>query len=355
MLILSEREEREWREYADGILRDSPAPDSYDSVIRPGLVPAFHFYIATYLASKGAGEQAFAWAKAGVLKEDDGLFGLAFFLGFLERYGNRLVKPSIVFEDPRPFHHFTTVPLMNGARKEFIRLCGRSLPVFEHPVRFMDIGCGSGELAVAVLKELRDNNKIPGVSEVLLIEPSPAMAALAEKNIRSAFPDAAVMREDCRIQDCSGRIDRKFDIAMSSLACHHMPVEEKRIHLARLRPWIDHFLLFEIDADIDSPDLYSPSLALTVYQSFGRIFDRIYAEDAPVEVVNDCIDMFLMTEAVSIFTEPRGERSEYHMLRSQWNDLLAEVLGPDLSLRSDHTCYADEHLTIFTLHYGRAC
>ena len=65
--------------------------------------------------------------------------------------------------------------------------------------------------------------------------------------------------------------------------------------------------------------------------------------------------MFLMTEAVSIFTEPRGERSEYHMLRSQWNDLLAEVLGPDLSLRSDHTCYADEHLTIFTLHYGRAC
>ncbi len=353
MRFLSEREQREWRAYADEILANAPAPDMYDLRIRHNLVPAFHFYIATFLAAHGAGEQANVWAKSAVLKEENGLFGLAFLLGFFARHDNQLIKPSLVFEDPRPFTHFTTVPLMYNARKQFVRNCSRSLPVFPHPIRFMDIGCGSGALTVAVLSNLLEERKIPGISEVLLVDPSPAMAALAEKTVRAAFPDADVSIETCRIQDCSGRIDRKIDIAMSSLAYHHMPVEDKRIHLARLKPVIDHFLLFETEADIDTPELYSPALALAVYQSFGRIFDCIYAHDAPVEVVNDCIDMFLMTEVVSILTEPRGERSDYHMLRRQWNALFAEVLGPEFSPRCDSACYADEYLSIFTLHYGR--
>ena len=353
MLFLSEREEREWRAYAEEILKRAPAPGSYDSKIRQNLVPAFHFYVATFLAANGAGDEAVAWTKSAVLEEEDGLFGLAFLLGFFNRYDNRLRKPSLVFEDPRPFTHFTTVPLMEDARKRFVRYCGKSLPSFGHPVRFMDIGCGSGALAVAVLSELLARGKIPGIGEILLVDPSPAMAALAEKTVRAAFPDVPVRVECCRIQDCSGRIDRTIDIAMSSLAYHHMPVEHKRVHLARLRPWIDHFLLFETEADIDTPGLYSPALALAVYQCFGRIFDRIYAHDAPVDVVNECIDKFLMTEVVSILTEPRGERSDYHMLRSQWNALLAGALGPGFSLRCDGSCYADEYLSIIALHYGR--
>jgi hypothetical protein len=140
---------------------------------------------------------------------------------------------------------------------------------------------------------------------------------------------------------------------MSSLAYHHMPVEDKRIHLSRLRPWIDHFLLFEMDANNDTPELYSPELAFSVYQSYGRIMDFVYAYDAPVEVVTDCIDSFLMTEVVSLLTQPRGERTEYHMLRSQWHDLFRTCLCPEFTVSSDSTCYADEYMTLFTLHYGR--
>ena len=124
---------------------------------------------------------------------------------------------------------------------------------------------------------------------------------------------------------------------MSSLAYHHMPMEDKRVHLARLKPWIDHFLLFEMDANNDTPDLLSPELALSVYQSYGRIMDFVYAHDAPVDVVTDCIDSFLMTEVVSILTQRRGARSDYHMLRGQWHESLqdrprAGVLHP-LGLR----------------------
>ena len=354
MLFLTGREQHEWRAYADEILSTAPAPTTYDAKIRHNLIPAFHFYIATYLAAHGRGEEAVSWAESAVLLEEDGLFGVAFLLGFLKRHDNQLTKPAIVFKDPRPFIHFTTVPLMNNARKNFVRHCGMSLPVFDHPIRFMDIGCGNGALAVAVLSHLLEVNKIPGIREIILVDPSPAMAELAETTIREKFADVPVTIECCRIQDCSCRIDRKIDIAMSSLAYHHMPVEHKRVHLQRIKPWINHFLLFEMDADIDTCDRFAPALALAVYQSYGRIFDGIYAHDAPVEVVNECIDMFLMTEVISILTEPRGERSDYHMLRSQWNDLFKEVLGPEFVRLCDTSCSEDECMGLFTLHYGRS-
>jgi SAM-dependent methyltransferase len=353
MLFLTEQEQRDWRAYADEILKGSPSPKRYDQKIRHNLVPAFHFYIAAFLAAHGCGERAVTWLEAVVLEEEDGLFGCAFLLGFLNRYEYQLKKPAQVFQDPLPFIHLTTVPFMRDARRQFAVHCGNSLPVFEEPVRFMDIGCGDGALTVAFLAHLLETKKISGISEVLLVDPSPAMATLAEKTVRAAFPDVAIRIDNGKIQDCSGNIDRKIDIAVSSLAYHHMPVEDKRIHLTRLKPWIDHFILFEMDADIDTPDRFSPALALAVYQSYGRIFDHIYAHDGPVEVVNASIDAFLMTEVVSILTEKRGERSDYHMLREQWNALLGDVLGPEFSSRCEATCTVDDHIAFFTLHYGR--
>jgi hypothetical protein len=179
------------------------------------------------------------------------------------------------------------------------------------------------------------------------------MIALAEKTVGDAFPGIPVTTENARIQDCSAGICHHYDIAFSSLAYHHMPVEDKRVHLARLKPWIDHFVLFEMDADNDTPELFSPDLALSVYQSYGRIIDFVFAHDAPLDVVTDCVDSFLMTELVSILTQPRGERTDYHMLRTQWNDLFRTVLGPEFQLWCDSACYADEHMALFTMHYGR--
>jgi hypothetical protein len=60
MLFLSEEEQREWAGYADEILKGTPAPAKYDNRIPPDKLPAFHFYIATFLAAKGAGRQAIA-------------------------------------------------------------------------------------------------------------------------------------------------------------------------------------------------------------------------------------------------------------------------------------------------------
>jgi len=242
---------------------------------------------------------------------------------------------------------------MKTARGNFIRQCGHTLPRFTGPLRFMDIGCGDGALTASILMHLIETGKVQEIGEVLLIDPSSAMLALARKNITGVFPDAAVVTANARMEEFSGSIDRRYDIAMSSLAYHHMPVEKKRIHLARLKPWIDHFLLFELDGNHDRPEVASPDLAISLYQTYGRIIDFVFSHDAPVDVAINCVDSFLMTELVSLLTQPRGVRTDYHMLRSEWQDIFGTQLGPEFSLRCDSACYADEYLTLFTLHYGR--
>jgi SAM-dependent methyltransferase len=260
----------------------------------------------------------------------------------------------VAFEERRPFVHFSQVPMMKTIRKQLVHQCTHSLPSFDKPVRFMDIGCGDGGLTVMLLSRLLESGKVNQISEIHLVDPSPAMIALAKKTVGSAFPFISITTENARIQDCSAGINHHYDIVFSSLAYHHMPLEDKRIHLARLKPWIDHFVLFEMDANNDTPDLYSPELAFSVYQSYGRMIAFVFAHDAPSDEVTDCVDSFLMTEVVSILTEPRGERTDYHMLRPQWHDLFNTELGPEFVLRSDSACYEDEHMALFTMHYGRA-
>jgi SAM-dependent methyltransferase len=353
MLFLSVEEKRDWKKYAEDVLDNVRPPGHYDEHIRRNLVPAFHYYIATLLAAKGYAEQSLEWLGTGSRLEGDGLYSCGHLRGFLERHDHRLVTPSVVFRDPRPFVHFSGVPVMKESRRQFVRHCGHSLPAFDEPIRCMDIGCGDGGLTADLLSHLVEIGKVPGLCEVLLIDPSPAMLDLATETIGASFPDATISIENCRIQDCSKEIDHPFDIAVSSFAYHHMPLEQKRIHLDRLKPWIDHFLLFEIDANNDTPELFSPDLSLSLYQAYGRIIDFIFSHDAPLEVLTDSVDLFLMTELVSMFTQPRGIRSDYHMLRSQWNALFQKVLYPEFSLRCDSTTYADEYMTMFTLHYGR--
>ncbi len=353
MLFLSTQEKTAWADHARTIQSLAHSPDLYINTVRPNLYSAFCYFIGTLLAAENHPDRGKEWLKAGAITEEEGLFSSFFLLGFLERHGGMLKKPAVAFEDPRPFIHFTHIPAMVEARRRMISFFAGSLPKFWTPVRFMDIGCGDGSLTVRFLQQLIDSGKVPGFSEILLIDPSTAMIELAKDSVSAAFPDVLIKTENARIEDCSARINNRYDIALSSLAYHHMPVEEKYIHIRRIKPWIDHFLLFELDADHDTPEMYSPELAFSVYQSYGRIIDLVFAYDAPVSVVTDCVDLFWITEIISILTEPRGIRTDYHMLRNQWNELFKRTLCPEFSLRSDSTCYGDEYVTLFALHYGR--
>ncbi len=352
MLFLSAQEKSDWLTMAEEIVRTVASPEMYEGSVRSNLSPVFSYYIGTFLAARGQSDRCTEWLREAALTEHSGLFSAGFLLGFLTRNQGGFSMPAVAFREPLAFLHFTGIPLMQESRKKFIEESGKSLPHFDKPLSAMDIGCGDGGLTVALMKHLQDIGKVDEIARILLIDSSPAMLDLAEKTIRSAFPDVHVSLECSRIQDCSARINQHVDLALSSLAYHHMPLEEKRIHLEYLKPRIDNFLLFEMDANNDTPELYSPELALSVYQSYGGIVDRTFSYDAPVEVAVQSLDQFLLTEIISFFTEPRGIRSDYHMLQNQWYDLFTGCLGPEFSPRCWSPCYADEYTSLFLMHFG---
>lgn len=116
---------------------------------------------------------------------------------------------------------------------------------------------------------------------------------------------------------------------------------------------ISDFLKFELDANNDTPDLFSPELICSIYQSYGRLIDYVFAHDAPIKIAEQAVDNFLMTEDISFLTQPRGIRTDYHMLRGQWHEVLSDGLGKNFECYSDVTCYSDEYLDLFSLHYGK--
>ncbi len=357
MLFLSPQESAVWSRLADEILDQGRTPGSVLEIkadqIRPNLLPVFCYFIGTLLMAQGQKDMGFEWLSEAARLEGDEPFSAAQLIGFLERHDRSLAMPYVVFFDPKAFLLFTQNPVMQAAREIYINECADSLPSFPEPFSMMDLGCGDGALTVALLQRLRQCGKIGEIDEILLIDSSTAMVELAGKTVSEAFPGVCISKKNCRIQDCSGWINHHFDLATSSLAYHHMPYEEKRLHLSRLKPYIDHFILYEMDADNDTPEIDSPELALAVYQSYGSIINSILSQDAPIELARTCVDQFLMTEVISFFTQPRGVRTEYHMLQSQWLGLFAECLEDEFSLRCHSPCYMDRHTSLFCMHFGR--
>ncbi len=353
MLFLSNNERSAWSEALAEIQADRINPDQFNYRGRPNIRSAFDFHAGTVLSATGDPETGRAWINAGALIEESDLFLNTFLMGFLERHDDRLIMPETVFADPRPYIHFTTVPVIRESRVRLLTHCAQSLPEFKRPFRMIDIGCGDGGLAASLLKHLRDSGIIHDVGELLLVDPSEAMLKLARETVNGAMPGIPIKTLHGRFEQVSGRIDGHYDLAVCSLSYHHMPYELKEIHLGELKKHIDNLILFELDANNDLPELHSPDLALSVYQSYGRMTHFVFSHDAPVEVAQGCVDRFLMTEAVSLLTQPRGERNDYHMTRQQWLELFDKTLAPDFRKLCDSICYADDYFALFTTHYGR--
>jgi SAM-dependent methyltransferase len=353
MIILSREECAAWRRLGEAVeARNLKSTDPLAD-IRPGLKPHFHFFAGSLLASMGRETEGMEWYRTGMLEEAGENMANAFMAAFLERHGGKMRMPAVLFADPRPYLHFTGVPAIRKSRESFLRQAAATLPRFPRPLRIMDVGCGDGGLLVLLLRHLRDAGRVGDIGHIYLTDASEGMLAMARKTVHEAFPDAPLTTIHGRIQDVSADVPDGIDVALMSLSYHHLPLEVKRAHLRVLGPRIGHFLLFEFNADHDTPELRSPELAVSVYQCYGRIIDDVFAHDAPVEIVQACVDNFLMAEVVSFFTEPRGKRNDYHMLRQQWNALFEETLAPVFSPLGEFPTYSHEGMEMFFLHYGR--
>lgn len=354
MLFLTRTESQHWTELGREIMAKDTEPGDLHGKVRDKLIPCFRCYAGGLLVSSGREELGKRWFRAGMLEEEGGLFFNGFVSSFLERQNGRFVMPEKPFADPRPFMHFASVPVLRKSREEFVRQACDSLPRFDRPLRLMDLGCGNGALTASFVRRLQETGKAGDIGEVLLVDPSPAMVELAVRTVGEVLPPAAVRGVIQSIQEISEMIGERYDVAVSAFAYHHIPFETKLFTLRQLAPWIDHLVLFELDGNNDLPELHTPELTLAVYQLYGRVIDWVFSHDAPVELAVAAVDNFLMAEAVTMLTLPRGRRTDYHALRRQWHDLFQHGLGPAFTCLGDTTTLAEDYLDLFTLHYGRA-
>lgn len=353
MLFLRAEESLKWNDLGTKISDEELEIKDCLNQIRSNLAPAFYFYCGNLLFLKGKKQKGMQAFTEGALIEEDGLFSNAFIASFLKRHDLRMEMPAVCFEDPQPFVHFTTTPELKKARENFVKFLAHTLPDFKKPFSIMDIGTGNGALLANIIECLKTTGKISEIDEILLIDPSPAMLELATETVSKTAPKEKIKTINSKVQDATSLIKRKYDVALSSLAYHHMPYEVKEKRLGEIKEFFDHFIIFEMNADNDTPELNTPEMALAVYQSYGRVIDYIFAHDTDLKTAQTAVDNFLMTEEISFLTQPRGERSDYHMLRHQWRKLFDDVLSPKFKCLGDTDCYSDEFMTLIALHYGR--
>ena len=339
-----------WEAVASEVTAGRVSPTDAARRIRPDLFAPFCYYVVTLLAARGDMDAATSWLEAG--KAAEPIPACSYLLDLLERQDGRFVIPEVAFVDPRPWGHFSGLTFLATARTGFIGRATASLPAFDEPLGYCDIGCGNGELGIRLARSLQSAGKASTVGAVMLMDPSPAMLELAGRNVREAFAAAEVTLLQSRLEEAPD-LPGGYDLAIASSSVHHMTAEQKAVHLPALARTVDHFLLFELEANHDYPEMGSPELAFSVYQIFGRGVQWVLEEPAPADVQRACADTFLMTEAISILTQPRGERTEYHVLRGQWKDLLDRHLA-GFECVCEATCCAEEYVEQFMLHYARS-
>jgi SAM-dependent methyltransferase len=350
MYYLSREESDAWKELAARVLQDGDIDESIADGQPHRLKPAFCYYLASNLIGHGRSDDARKLLALGAQIEP--IRANACLLDYLERHDGelKLVQPS--FSDPRPWAHFSSLPHLKAARAVLCEFCASSLREFERPLRMMDIGCGNGALTVAVLESILSSGKAASVGKVLLLDPSAEMLAAAKNNVEKAFPEAEIKTLEGKLEEFSGDLPPGFDLALCALSVHHMPYELKKAHIGALSGAADSLVIFELGANHDTPECNSPELVYSVYQTFGQSLEYIFAREAPPEVQQACADIFVMSETISLLTGPRGERTEYHMPRRQWHDLLSS-LATGMTCLGETTCYSDQYCELVALHYGR--
>jgi SAM-dependent methyltransferase len=351
VLTLEPRDVATWNRLLPEVLSGRAEPAGPEEArLGPDQRAAFRFFAGSALAAR-SDPRATSWLGAGASLDGPELRASDYLAGLFRRSGH-LAAPESAFEDPRAYVHFATLPAMRACRDQFVSFAVDSLPEEAGSLRVLDVGCGDGGMLSDLLPALLRGGRWDEVASITLLDPSPAMISTAKARLAAEWPDARVEGRVARLEHVASALQGPFDLVVGSLSLHHMPAETKRRALAALAPAIQHLLLLELDADHDSPEVGSPALAASVHQTYGWMLAQVLGSGTP-DVALESADHFVAPELVSLLTQPRGARSEYHMRRERWIDLLAEALGPEHRPLGTRTALQTPHADLFALHVGR--
>ncbi|NUW39490.1 class I SAM-dependent methyltransferase [Nonomuraea rhodomycinica] len=114
---------------------------------------------------------------------------------------------------PRAYEVFASIGFLGGRRAAFTRLAAAARP--RAGDRVLDVGCGTGYLSRVLAPVVTPSGHVTG------LDPSPAMIEYATRRAPANCTYVVGAGQDLPFPDGS------FDLVVSSLAVHHMPVEAR--------------------------------------------------------------------------------------------------------------------------------
>lgn len=110
-----------------------------------------------------------------------------------------------------------------------------------------------------------------------------------------------------------------FTIAASCL--HHLPEKAKVAALSMIRTISPVLLLEELEANHDLPEKDSPELIWSVQHFYNSLITSVQKSSLIASKKQDCINNFLLAEAIGIISNPKNARGNYHALLDQWTGI----------------------------------
>jgi ubiquinone/menaquinone biosynthesis C-methylase UbiE len=116
--------------------------------------------------------------------------------------------------------------LMTGGREQIFRARIADLALLQPGERVLDVGCGTGGLAIAAAARVGPTGRVHGV------DASPEMVARGRH--RAARARVSIVLEVAPVEALPFP-DRAFDVVLSSLMLHHLPEDVRRLAFVEIR------------------------------------------------------------------------------------------------------------------------
>jgi len=135
----------------------------------------------------------------------------------------------------------------------------RALPVdyaaLRRGERVLDVGCGTGETALAAARRVGVAGKVYG------IDASPEMIAAAKRKLTGKSALGRVVQFRVEPVEALGFRDATFDVVLSSLMMHHLPGDLKQRGLAEIRRVLKpggRLVIVDLQPTTKKPRLWEP-------------------------------------------------------------------------------------------------
>lgn len=127
-------------------------------------------------------------------------------------------KPGLVLR--RPHRYDFTVWLFTGGGERAFREKILDLAKLKPGERVLDVGCGTGTLAIAASKRVGPDGEVHG------LDASPEMLERAESKARKARGNATFTQGAAQALPYA---DAQFDVALATLVLHHLPRKDREL------------------------------------------------------------------------------------------------------------------------------